>query len=106
MLGQRVDRLLSHGQRLLAGSRRKVLEEMRRQDRYLLAALTKRRNVYTNNIKPVEKVLSKTPVFNGPFQIGVRGRKDPDIHSKRLGFSERLNLALFEESHQLWLHLQ
>ena len=62
--------------------------------------------MYTNNIKPVEKVLSETPVFNGPFQIGVGSRKYPDVYSKRLGFSERLNLALFEESHQLWLHLQ
>src|SRR5262245_14495168 len=54
VLGQGIDRILGHRQRLLARSRRKMLKEVGRQNRYLFATLAKRRNVDPNDVEPMK----------------------------------------------------
>jgi hypothetical protein len=76
-----------------------MFEKMSRQNGYLLAALTKRRNVYPYDIQSVKQVLSKAPVFDRSLKICVGSGEYPDVYPHRFCLSERLNLALLKETH-------
>ena len=58
------------------------------------------------HIQPVEEILTEGTFGDGPGEVAVGCRDDPDIHLDRPAGADRIHLALLQDAQELDLHVQ
>ncbi len=69
-------------------------------------SLAQRRHIDLDDSKPIEKVFAEVPRRHTLRQIAIRGADDADIDGSWPRFTDRLDLAVLEETQQHRLHPQ
>src|SRR5262245_1499168 len=85
---------------LLAG----LAQEVRHEQRDVLAALAERRHFDRDHVEPVEQVLAEALLPDRQLQLLMRGRDHAHVHLDRVRGADRLEGAVLEHAQQL--HLQ
>ena len=71
-----------------------------------VAAFAQRRDREADDVEAVEEVFAEAAGADGVFEVGVGGGDDADVDGQRAGFTERGDLAGFEEAEQLGLEVE
>src|SRR5262245_64408692 len=77
---------------------------MLRQQRYVLATFSQRRQDNRDYVNPVEEILAKATFCHQPRQILIRGGYDPDVRLQFLQSTHPPKASLLENAQELHLH--
>ena len=81
-------------------------EEVRREQRNVLATLGERRQLQRDDVQAVIEILAELARRLLRFEVAVRRRDDAHVDRKRLRRADRPHLALLEHAQQLHLQRQ
>src|SRR5215471_11713940 len=83
-----------------------AVEEMRKQERDVLAAFAERGQAQVNDVQAVKEVLAEAAFLNQGQEIDVRGGHDADVHLDLLGAAKAHEFALLDDAKELCLGLR
>jgi hypothetical protein len=83
-----------------------VAGEVLGQGQNILSPFSQGRDVHRNHLKAEEEILPEESFSDQGVEILVGGRHDADVHDDSPGFSQREDLAVFQEAQQLGLKCQ
>src|SRR6266481_3642824 len=102
--GQGFERSRFDAMNALSRSGRIFLQEVIRQERYILAALTQAGHANGNDVQAIVEVLAKRALGDLPVEIAVGGGDDAHVHRNFAGAAHRTHGAFLEYAQQFDLH--
>src|SRR5689334_598955 len=82
------------------------LNEVAREQRYVFAALPKRRHAQRKDVEPVVQVGAKLVLVHHRLQVAVRGSHEADVRSDRAGAAHSLELLVLNGTQQFRLKFE